>query len=143
MVVLFLVLSYPFTRSQTGAFSLSGDSSKNMELSVRPFRVTTTRGRKWKIFQKSLLPSSSRFPFCFHARLKVASVESPFFVTLGKNDTLNSEKWTKEEEGKSFTGKHVGRSGCALFDVSFERQTCRKFEAIRPNATKFAGMLAG
>lgn len=100
VVVLFLVLSYPFTRSQTGAFSLSGDSSKNMELFVRPFRVTTTRGgRKWKIFQKPLLPSCSRFPSCFHARLKVASGNPLFFVTLGKNDTLNSEKWTKEEEG--------------------------------------------
>lgn len=98
MVVLFLVLPYPFTRSETGASSLSGDSSKNMELFVRPFRVTTTRGRRWKIFQKSPLPSSSRFPFSFHARLKVAS-RMALFRNAGKNDTLNSEKWTKEEEG--------------------------------------------
>lgn len=99
MVVLFLVLPYPFTRSQTGAFSLSGDSSKNMELFVRPFRVTTTRGRRWKIFQKSPLPSFSRFPFCFRARLKVASGMTLFRNAGKKNDTLNSEKWTKEEEG--------------------------------------------
>lgn len=117
MVVLFLVLPYPFTRSQTGAFSLSGDSSKNMELFVRPFRVTTTRGRRWKIFQKSPLPSSSRFPFCFHARLKVAS-GMVLFRNAGKKRHAKQREVDERGGGKSFTGKYVGRSGFALFDVA-------------------------
>lgn len=67
----------------------------------------------------------------------------PFVRNAWKKRHVKQREVDEGGGGKSFTGKHVGRSGCALFDVSFERQTCRKFEAIRPNATKFAGMLAG
>jgi hypothetical protein len=131
MVVLFLVLPRSCTRSQPDAFSLSGDSSKNIELFARPFRVTTTRRRKWKIFQKSFPSSSSRFSFCFHAPLKVTS-RIPFFGNARKSGTLNSEKWAKQEEGNRLW-EETPVGVCALLDVASRDKRVR-------NSRQFARM---